>query len=239
MTYIRKALRTLRIVALASLPVIAGGLSSCVQYASSDPGLSSDPAVRHPIVVASAPMTLDVYPINGILDRRSLSELHAFATKYRRFGTGEILIVTGRQGAASPEAIEQIRQALLRAGVRARVGVAQNELTGGMGAPPIRVAFMGLKADVPTPCGQWPNDLASGSSLQGWKNEAWANFGCATQAMLAAQVDDPRDFVQALPLEPSDVAMRMRAIENVRKGQDPGTNWKTGLTPIGGSGSSN
>ena len=44
--------------------------------------------------------------------------------------------------------------------------------------------------------------------------------------MIAAQVDDPRDFVQPRALGPSDVAMRTRAIEAVRKGQDPGTQWK-------------
>ena len=100
-------------------------------------------------------------------------------------------------------------------------------------AAPIRVAFTGLKAEVKTPCGLWPDDLASGSSVEGWKNEPYSNYGCATQATLAAQVDDPRDFVQSRALAPSDVAMRTRAIENVRNGNDPGTNWKTGLTPIG------
>ncbi len=69
--------------------------------------------------------------------------------------------------------------------------------------------------------------------MAGWKNEPYANYGCATQAMLAAQVDDPRDLVQSRALAPSDVAMRTRAIENVRNGTDPGTKWATGLTPIG------
>ncbi len=238
MTSLGKALRT-GIAALTCGVAMVWGLAGCVQYASSDPGVSSDPEVRHPIVLATAPAMLDVYPINGGLDKRSVSELRAFATKYRRFGTGEILIVTGAGGVASRQAIDQIRHALLEAGVGARVAVTQDPLQDGIGAPPIRVAFMALKAEVPTSCGQWPGDLASGSSLEGWKNEAWENFGCATQATLAAQVDDPRDFVQARPLGPSDVAMRMRAIENVRKGQDPGTDWKTNITPIGGSGTSN
>jgi pilus assembly protein CpaD len=102
-------------------------------------------------------------------------------------------------------------------------------------APPVRVSFTGLKAIVPTKCGQWPEDLASGSSVEGWKNEPYSNFGCATQSMIAAQVDDPRDFVQPRALGPSDVAMRTRAIEAVRAGQDPGTDWKGAkLVPIGG-----
>ena len=102
-------------------------------------------------------------------------------------------------------------------------------------APPVRVSFTGLKAVVPTKCGQWPEDLASGSSVEGWKNEPYSNFGCATQSTIAAQVDDPRDFVQPRALGPSDVAMRTRAIEAVRNGEDPSTDWKNAvLVPIGG-----
>ena len=106
--------------------------------------------------------------------------------------------------------------------------------TGRRRADPL--SFVGVKAIVPTACGQWPEDLASGSSLEGWKNEPYSNFGCATQSMIAAQVDDPRDFVQPRALGPSDVAMRTRAIEDVRKGQDPGTQWNdTVLTPDRGA----
>lgn len=217
-------------IGAALMLALASGLSACVQYASSDPGLSADPAVRHPIVVGSAPTTLDLYPVGGALDARTRAELSAFAERYRRLGSGEIVILTTGRGGDAPAA-EAVRRALASAGAPARVayGYRLDEAN----APPIRVAFLGLKAQVPTPCGQWPDDLVSGSSLQGWKNEPWANFGCATQATIAAQVDDPRDFVQARPLAPADVAMRTRAITNVREGKDPGTDWKTDVTPIG------
>ena len=216
--------------------LMASGLGACVQYASSDPALSPDPAVLHPVVVGSAPMTLDLYPTGGALDPRSRSQIAAFAQKYRRFGSGEILILTAGGRGVAPRAVEETRRVLSAVGP---VEVTTRAPIGGGELPPIRVAFLGLKAQVATPCGQWPEDLASGSSLEGWKNEPWANFGCATQATLAAQVDDPRDLIQARPLGPSDVAMRMRAIENVRKGQDPGTAWATTLTPIGGSSGGN
>ena len=51
--------------------------------------------------------------------------------------------------------------------------------------------------------------------------------------MLAAQVDDPRDFDHARALGPADEEMRLRAIRDVRQGTDPGTNWQVKLTPIG------
>jgi pilus assembly protein CpaD len=102
----------------------------------------------------------------------------------------------------------------------------------------VRLVFQGLKAVVPSRCGQWPSDLTSASSLQGWKNESYENFGCATQSMLAAQVDDPRDLTVQRASTPPDENMRLRAIAAVRKGEDPGTNWKTQNTAIGTVGGS-
>jgi pilus assembly protein CpaD len=93
--------------------------------------------------------------------------------------------------------------------------------------------FQGLKAEVASRCGEWPTDIASGSSIDGWKNTGYPNFGCATQAGLAAQIADPRDLVQARASTPPDETMRLRAIQQVRKGQDPGTDWKTQNTTIG------
>ena len=104
-------------------------------------------------------------------------------------------------------------------------------------ASPVRLVFQGLKAEVASRCGQWPADLASGSSIETWKNDNYANFGCATQSALAAQIDDPRDLVQARGSTPPDEAMRLRAIGQVRKGVDPGTEWQTKNTPIGQVGS--
>ena len=93
--------------------------------------------------------------------------------------------------------------------------------------------FQGLKATAPGQCGVWPTDLASGDSIDGWKNDSYPNFGCATQATLAAQVADPRDLAQSRASGPGDVAMRLRAIGDVREGKDPGTDWKTKITAIG------
>jgi pilus assembly protein CpaD len=100
-------------------------------------------------------------------------------------------------------------------------------------ASPVRLVFEGLKATTPGQCGVWPSDLASGASIETWKNDPYPNFGCATQATLAAQVADPRDLVQSRASGPGDVTMRLRAIGDVRDGLDPGTAWKTKITAIG------
>ncbi|HTR15355.1 MAG TPA: CpaD family pilus assembly protein [Roseiarcus sp.] len=218
---------------------LAVALAGCgANYASSDPSFPGGPEARHPIVLTEAPRTLDVYPTGGVIDARARADLRAFAGSYKRLGEGEIAVLAPGRRNAEARAVGQIRSALRGAGLGGRISVGSYLPDVAASAAPIKVEFVGLKAEVKSQCGQWPEDLASGSSLWGWKNEPYYNFGCATQSMLAAQVDDPRDFVEQRALGPSDVAMRMRAIEAVRRGQDPGTAWSTGLTPIGTVGGS-
>jgi pilus assembly protein CpaD len=230
----RKLVKRLLAVGLAGAAACA--LAGCgVDYASSDPGFPGDFEARHPIQLASAPTSLDVYPAHGALDAISIANLRAFAERYRRFGSGRMMIFTPDAQPSDTKAVREIRKTLAGAGLSGVVGVGSYAPPAWQRAAPIRLSFISLKAVVPTRCGQWPEDLASGSSLEGWKNEPYANYVCATQSMLAAQVDDPRDFVQARALGPSDVQMRMRAIESVRAGKDPGTTWTTDLVPIGGA----
>ncbi len=226
-----------QVLKLTLVAAAASALSGCgVQYASSDPAFPGDFQERHPIVVAAAPTSVDLYPVGGALDERSIANIRAFAERYRRYGAGAVVIQTPAGVNPNSIAVHEIRRALIAAGVKGRVAIGAYLPMNDGAAPPVRVSFTGLKAIVPTKCGQWPEDLASGSSVEGWKNEPYSNFGCATQSTIAAQVDDPRDFVQPRALGPSDVAMRTRAIEAVRAGQDPGTQWKdTVLNPIGGS----
>jgi pilus assembly protein CpaD len=226
-----------RVLSLGFAAASACNLSGCggVDYASSAPAFPGDFQERHPIVVASAPTSLDIYPVGGALDRRSVANIRAFVERYRHFGSGIVTILAPAGTPPNSKAVHEVRSALADAGLTGKVAIRTYALLIAGPAAPIRLSFTGLKAVVPTACGQWPEDLASGSSLEGWKNEPYSNFGCATQSMMAAQVDDPRDFVQARALDPSDVAMRTRAIEDVRNGEDPGTQWKdTVLTPIGG-----
>jgi pilus assembly protein CpaD len=187
----------------------ASALSGCgVQYASSDPGFPGDFHERHPIVVAAAPTSIDLYPVGGALDQRSIANIRAFAERYRHYGAGSVMILAPAGASPNSRAVYEVRSALAAAGVKGKVAFGAYLPPNDGGAPPLRVSFTGLKAIVPTACGQWPEDLASGSSVEGWKNQPYHNFGCATQSMIAAQVDDPRDFVQPRALGPSDVGMR-------------------------------
>jgi len=229
----RSLVRPLRSAAL--FVAAATSLAGCgVNYASNDSVPQGDYHARYPIVLSEAPTALDVYPTGGALDQQSIDNIHAFADRYREFGDGRIAILApagerGRDG----KAIDQIRRALVGAGLRGYVSVGSYPEAGPSRASPVRLVFQGLKATVAGQYGLWPTDLASGGSIEGWKNDDYPNFGCATQKTLAAQVADPRDLAQSRASGPGDVTMRLSAIGDVRNGTDPGTDWKTKLTPIG------
>ena len=186
-----------------------------------------DYRIRHPIVLAERPRTLEILvePGTGRFDRHSAAQLREFAGLYRKFGRGPIAIMPPTfRGATAP--VGPIRNALYSAGAHARTLVAPYP-AGPNPVAPVRLSFLGLKASVTDQCGQWPRDLALGSGVvEDWSNKPYWNFGCAYQTAFAAQVADPRDLVAPQGETPADTAMRTRAIESLRNGLDPGTNWK-------------
>jgi pilus assembly protein CpaD len=201
---------------------------------------------RHPIVIAEAPNTLDVFVAGsnggGNVDSRTREQVRGFAERYRSQGRGQITLLFPRDtpnDAAIRAALPSIRRALVEGGARGSIAVASYRVIDNTLAAPVRLTYVGLKATVGSQCGQWPSDLASGSTMQGWENRQWWNFGCATQSTLAAQIDDPRDLVAARAESPSDVGLRTRAIGALRQGTDPSTSWAVKNTAIGNIGGGN
>ena len=225
----------LRLICLTAAAAV--GLAGCMTDSSQTGSIAPDDYhLRHPIVLAQAPTTLDVFPVGGqgALDPASIADIRGFAVRYRSMGSGRIVILAPANARyRTRPAVDEIRRVLASAGLVGPIGLGSYRVGDPSLASPIRLAFRGLKAEVASRCGQWPQDLASGATLDSWKNENYWNFGCATQSMLAAQIDDPRDFARARALGPSDEEMRLRAIAAVRQGQDPTTSWKVQLTPIG------
>jgi pilus assembly protein CpaD len=219
----------------AGVGLSACGLAGCaVDHASPEAVYPNSYRDRHPIVIARAPAQLDVFPIRGGIDELSRASIQSFVSRYRSFGSGSFTILSPVVlGKRNLEAVNEIRRVLYANGLRERVSIGSYPVTNPAVAAPVVLTFRGLKALELSQCGQWPKDLDSAGSIDGWKNEPYWNYGCATQSMLAAQVDDPRDLVQSRPSGPPDEDMRLRAISSVRNGQDPGTNWKTTNTAIG------
>ena len=142
----------------------------------------------------------------------------------------------GPQAAIAHQSLDAIRRELTAGGARGYISVGSYPVADPSLASPVRLGFTQLKARTSTQCGQWPSDLASGSSVEGWNNRPFYNLGCAYQNNLAAQIDNPRDLVTPRAEQPTDTASRTRAIGAVRLGGDPTTNWKTTnstISPVG------
>ena len=225
--------RALAALCLGAATISLSGCLTGAQYASDNQLSAVDYHERHPIVLGKRPTSLDLFPVGGRLDTLSRDKLKAFAERYREFGSGEVTILTPAGDDSSAGIVPEIRKSLYANGLRGYVSVGSYPVEDRALASPVRLVFKGLKAEVAGPCGEWPTDLASGSSIETWKNQSYPNFGCATQSALAAQIDDPRDLVQARGSTPPDETMRLRAIQQVRKGTDPGTDWKVQNTSIG------
>lgn len=196
---------------------------------------------RHPIVLSESAQKLDIFPAPEArgLDPRSAAQVAQFGRLYRASGEGPInvFIPTGGRAPLPRDTIESIRWALAEGGAHAPLTVMHYPVANIGLASPVRLSFTGLKARVADPCGQWPRDLASGSSLDGWENKPYWNFGCSYQTAIAEQVADPRDLVGPRAEDPADTQMRSRPIASLRKGTDPTTDWKTKNTSISNVGS--
>ena len=185
---------------------------------------------RHPVVLADTSHVVDLFPalIKGRLDYTTVGRIHEFVDRYRRFGYGSATIrrPVGSAGASHSSAtIAAVRRALGAAGFSGNMSVEDYRVTDPHLAAPLRLSFSGIKAKVSGRCGEWPTDLASGASLEGWQNENWWNYGCATQQTLSAQIADPRDLAGPRGETPADTITRMRSIDKIREGQDPSTKW--------------
>ncbi|WP_426041736.1 CpaD family pilus assembly protein [Brevundimonas sp. TWP2-3-4b1] len=78
---------------------------------------------------------------------------------------------------------------------------------------PVLVGFDTVRAVVPQ-CGQsWTNLARTGN------NAGSANFGCAVNANLAAQIANPRDIVTPRTMTPADATRRSVVIDHYRAGE--------------------
>ena len=221
---------------LGAAALSLSGCLSGVEYGSDNPATAAEYQQVHPIVLGKGVTTLDLFPTGDRLDRLTIDKLRGFAERYRDFGASEITVLTPAGEPHLSSFVPQIRRELYANGLRGYVAVSTYPAGDPTLASPIRLVYQGLKAQVADRCGQWPTDLGTGTSLESWKNQHYPNFGCATQSALAAQIDDPRDLVQSRGSTPPDEMMRLRAIQNVRKGTDPGADWKTTVTTLGSVG---
>ncbi|WP_323034277.1 CpaD family pilus assembly protein [Pararhodobacter sp.] len=243
----RPTLSRLRFLSLA----LAGmALSGCAaDQFWNEPPYPAAYQERHPIQFTDAPKRLEVFPrwARG-LDARQRSDVTDFANQFRKSTKTQLWISvpvipedagdlldgkrpSGHHPNATPQmlpavktTLADVRQTLARAGVSPR-HVLVSTYPGTYSEAPITLTFDAFTANVPNKCGEWPQDLAAGAGAQGWWNETYWNFGCASQSNLAAQTAEPLDLLRPRQQSPADAVRAVNNINELRQGQDPSTKY--------------
>ena len=181
---------------------------------------------RHPIVLTESAETLDV-PVgsqSGVLTQRMAHTITLIAEESRRHGaTGVTMLVPSGSSneAAAYRMSGQIATALVAAGVP-KTAISRVPYTVDQTAAdaPIRIAYPRVKAMLTHPCGRWPDPVAT----EKFNNQDDYEFGCSTQANIAAMAADPTDLVTPAGMDPPDGTRRATVIAKFQKGEQPKAN---------------
>lgn len=213
------------VVALAILGVAAAGCSHPMMNA---PEHSVSVTERFPISVEPQMTTIGVRIDPGLqrLDPADRPRVQAFAERWKDRGQGQIT-VSAPHGSPNQRAGEGAMMETVA--ILSRAGVPQHMIsrTGypaatSPGEPPVTLSFLSLTAVAPD-CSKlgWPDNLGFSP-----RNTPWSNFGCATQSNIAAMVANPRDLIEARPVDDVDVARRRKVLEDFRTAKPTQTDRK-------------
>jgi pilus assembly protein CpaD len=207
-----------RLVAAAAVLVALAGCATGTQQ-DITASIPDDYRIKHPITIDEQLATMDI-PVGldaGRLSSGARGNIAGFAQRFNSSG-GSLMAIVAPVG--SPNEVvaasmsHQVYDVLLAAGIRPaaldfRTYRAGPKETGA----PIRLAYSRIAASV-ADCGQWPGNLDNDS-----RNRNYKNFGCATQANLAAMVANPLDLLYPRASTPPDATRRAKVLEGYQNGE--------------------
>lgn len=206
----------------ARLPLLVVGiaaLSACASVPKPPIGGENSPtqADNHRITVAPTSQRMEIPVAAGdmALSPTARAELRSFASDYLRAGYGALVVSApggGPNGEAATLVAHEARTALMEAGV-SYAAIASSTHEGSAEATPIVLNFERYVAQAPE-CESLATQNLAGAS----NNQPWRSFGCATQANLAAMIEDPRDLLRARTEDPRDGARRAAVMQAYRQG---------------------
>jgi pilus assembly protein CpaD len=213
----RKRLSTARqlLVGPALLIVVSGCWSSARHDIVS--AVPDDYRIAHPIMIDERLKTMDIpVGIDAGLSTAARGTIVGFAQRFRTSRSPVMAIVVPDGSPNEVNAVRashQVHDILVSAGVSPSALDFRRYSAGGKetGAP-IRLAYSKIDAHVEG-CGAWPANLDTTAA-----NRNYGNFGCATQANLAAMVDNPLDLVYPRAMTPADPARRAAVLDGYRNG---------------------
>ncbi len=213
------AMKAGRIAAAAAVLLALGACNGHGRRGDVAGWVLSDPAENHPIIVDRKEVVLDlsVPPGSYGLTHNQKNDLRAFALRFKAQDSGGVLVVRAPSGGANEiaamRAMDGVRRVIHGAGITQSDLAFESYSSGGVPAAPIRVSYMHHVAQAPA-CGDWPTDLARDP-----QNLPYANLGCATQANLAAMVDNPRDLLEPRGMTPRSSERRDTIWDKYVKGE--------------------
>lgn len=189
--------------------------------------LPDDYRLRHPINVTQGAATLDLLPGGGPggLTDRQVGDIQFFGSDWQRRGRGPLTIlvpvggepVSARQSALAAREIRRIFTAM---GIPPKsVKTVNYPADGPDHLAPVRLGFPVLEAKLPHECGQWPDDAGYGPPGGAMENRQYWNFGCAVQQNLAAQAEDPEDFIRPRSENAASATRRTDVLRKYGKGE--------------------
>jgi pilus assembly protein CpaD len=223
--------RILSVSLLAVLTLSVGGCAGKNQDITGS--LPDDYRVTHPINVTRGLASIDLLPGGGPsgLTDRQVADIQAFGADWQRRGRGKLTIqvpkgadrTTQSQSAA---AVREIRRIFAVNGIPASSVTTISYPANGPGhLAPVRLEFPVLEAKLPHPCGQWPLDLGYGDPEESNRNRSDWNYGCAYQQNMAAQVEDPEDFIRPRAESSAWATRRTTVIGKYGKGEPTVTSY--------------
>ena len=203
--------------ALVLAPAMALLASGCANRHSITVGaIPDDYRTNHPIMISENESVLDL-PV-GRSDRGATKEqiatLEGFLSSYDRSAAPVVTILkpsgSVNEYAASNVASQLARVAYKNGVPKGRVIISAYQASSSEVAAPVRISYVGIKAHTDK-CGRWPDDLNNTE-----QNKHYANFGCAYQNNLAAQIANPTDLLGPRKQTPIDAERRAIVIEDYR-----------------------
>lgn len=197
----------MRAAAIAAV-LLAG---SCAAPVNNSAVVTDDPDMNHPIVVDTATnaVRLSFSAADAGLMPDDAARFDAFVAQYKADGNGAVN-VTAPSGPTAQQTLSYFGERLAAAGIpRSRIMVG----TRNDGDWRVELSYAGYVAHT-VGCGDWGSQQASDTA----SNLPMANFGCAVQHNIAAQIANPRDLVDPAALGQSDAMRRATVMNAYEKG---------------------
>ncbi|RLQ87025.1 CpaD family pilus assembly protein [Notoacmeibacter ruber] len=171
--------------------------------------------INHPITLGPKTTKLEMPILAGAssltYDQRKVVEGFAEGWDPRSGGGYQILIPKGMPNSSAAEAVAgDMVQALTDIGVPSTMMAAYDYTPAMPGQSKLILLRTGLGA-IPPVCGDYSENMIDNS-----ENRHYRDFGCSTQANIAAMLDNPTDLLGPRRMSPPDIQARSNAIETYR-----------------------